>query len=86
MASGDARDGALPLYANGAVLAGRLEAGQAITHPLRPGHRAYLVPAEGAVTVNGVPVGTRDGAAVEGEAELAIIATAPAELVIVETW
>ena len=37
-----------------------------------------------AVTVNGSPVGTRDGAAITGEAELAITATANAELVLVD--
>ena len=86
LASGDGRDGALPLYADGAVLAGRLEAGQSIQHRLEPGRRAYLVPASGTVTVNGVRVSTRDGAAIEGETALAIKAEDAAELVIVETW
>jgi quercetin 2,3-dioxygenase len=36
------------------------------------------------VTVGGVAVGTRDGAAITGETELAITATADAELVLVE--
>ena len=37
LAAGDGRDGALPLYADGAVLAGRLAAGQTIRHRLAPG-------------------------------------------------
>lgn len=85
LAAGDGRDGALPLYADGAVLAGRLEAGQTITHTLPPGRRAYLVPAVGGITVNGVTVGSRDGAAIEGETALTITAAEPAELVLVET-
>ena len=73
------------LYADGAVLAGRLAAGQTIRHTLAPGMQAYLVPASGSVTVNGTHVGTRDGAAVEGETELTITAETAAELVLVET-
>src|SRR3954451_1174126 len=85
LAAGDGRDGALPLYAEGAVLAGRLAAGQTIRHRLAPGQRAYLVAATGSVTVNGVKLGTRDGAAVEGESALTITADEAAELVLVET-
>src|SRR4051812_42705171 len=64
LAAGDGRDGALPLYADGAVLAGRLAAGQTVEHTLEPGRRAYLVCASGSVTVNGVELGGRDGAAI----------------------
>lgn len=85
LAAGDGRDGALPLYADGAVLAGRLSAGQVVRHALAPGRRAYLVPAVGTVTVNGAAAGPRDGVAVTDEAELVITATSDAELVLVET-
>ena len=80
------KDGALPLYADGAVLAGRIAAGQTVRHALAPGRNAYLVAAAGVVTVNGVQAGTRDGVAVTGEAELAIVASEDAEVVLVETW
>jgi redox-sensitive bicupin YhaK (pirin superfamily) len=56
-----------------------------VTQDLAPGRAAYLVPAKGAVTVNGVAVGPRDGAAVTGETALVITATQDAELVLVET-
>ena len=85
LASGDGADGALPLYADGAVLAGRLAAGETVRRSLPPGTKAYLVPATGRVSVNGVPVGTRDGAAIDGEAELVITADEDAEVVLVET-
>ena len=89
LAAGDGRANgsgdALPLHADGAVLAGRLAAGQTVTHRLLPGRRAYLVPAAGAVTVNGTPAGTRDGVAIQDAAELIITATEDAELVLVET-
>ncbi len=75
---------ALPLYADAAVFAGTLKAGQSVRQTMRPGRAAYLVPATGAVTVNGTPVHTRDGAAITGETELAITATEDAEVVLVE--
>ena len=87
LASGRPQDegkGALPLNADGAVMAATLKAGQSATLPLAPGRVAYLVPAKGAVTVNGVAVGARDGVAIRDEAEIAVTATEDAELVLVE--
>ena len=81
---GDAGNGALPLNVDGAVLAATLEAGQSISLPLAAGRAAYLVPAKGAVTVNGKPLGARDGAAIRDEARVEIAATEDAELVLVE--
>jgi len=75
---------ALPLYADAAVLAGTLQKGQSVRQTLRPGRVLYLVPATGAVTVNGVAVNTRDGATITGEAELEIVATEDAEVVVVD--
>jgi redox-sensitive bicupin YhaK (pirin superfamily) len=80
----DAGNGALPLNVDGAVLAVTLKAGQTLRQTLAEGRAAYLVPAKGAVTVNGVAVGTRDGAGIRDEAEIAITATQDAELVLVE--
>ncbi len=84
----DGRDGAdgtaLPLYADAAVLAGRLRAGGRVRHALGAGRLAYLVPATGAVVVNGVAVSTRDGAVASGEAALEIVATEDSELVLVD--
>ncbi len=81
---GDAEKGALPLYADAAVMAATLKAGQTLRQPIAAGRAAYLVPATGAVTVNGVAVNTRDGAAIRDEAELTITAKEDAELVLVE--
>jgi redox-sensitive bicupin YhaK (pirin superfamily) len=85
LASGVPGADALPMHADAAVYAGRLAAGATVTQDLAPGRAAYLVPAKGAVTVNGVAVGPRDGAAVTGETALVITATQDAELVLVET-
>jgi redox-sensitive bicupin YhaK (pirin superfamily) len=87
LASGRKQDvgsGALPLNVDGAVLATTLKAGQTLTQSLGEGRAAYLVPAKGKVTVNGVALGARDGAGIVDEREIAITATEDAELVMVE--
>ena len=75
---------ALQLNADAAVIAGTLAKGETAHVPLRQGRAAYLVAAKGAVTVNGVQVNTRDGAAIIDEPDLAIVATEDTELVVVE--
>jgi hypothetical protein len=80
----DAGNGALPLNVDGAVMAATLKAGQSVTLPLGADRAAYLVPARGAVTVNGVALGERDGAAIAEEREIAVTATEDAEVVLVE--
>jgi redox-sensitive bicupin YhaK (pirin superfamily) len=87
LASGRKQDDAgkaLPLHADAAVLAGTLRAGETAKLTLGAGRGAYLVPASGAVTVNGVAIGTRDGAAITGEAELTIVAQEDSEVVVVD--
>jgi redox-sensitive bicupin YhaK (pirin superfamily) len=81
---GDAESGALPLNVNGAVMAATLKAGQTLTQKLAEGRAAYLVPAKGAVTVNGKALNARDGAAIVDEKSIAITASEDAELVLVE--
>jgi len=87
LASGRAEDtgsDALPLNADAAVLAGTLPAGATAELVVSPGRALYLVPATGAVTVNGVAVGPRDGAAIAEEEKVTITATETAELVVVD--
>lgn len=85
MASGDPDDGALTINADAKVLAATLNAGESLTYALGSGRRAYLVPAVGAVQVNGTTLNARDGAAIRDEAEIVITATADAELVMVDS-
>ena len=75
---------ALPLYADAAVFAGTLKAGQTVRQALGAARVGYLVPSTGAVTVNGVALNTRDGATISGEETLEITATEDAELVLVD--
>jgi quercetin 2,3-dioxygenase len=80
----DAASDALHLYADAALLAGTLAKGETVRVPLVAGRGAYLVPASGSVTVNGLAVGPRDGVAVTGEPELVITANDNAEVVLVD--
>lgn len=85
IASGFTADNdALPIRAQARVLATTLRKGESAEY--RPGkdRNLYLVPAEGAVDVNGVRVNTRDGAAITGETALKVTALEDSELVLVD--
>jgi redox-sensitive bicupin YhaK (pirin superfamily) len=75
---------ALELYADAALLAGTVRKGQTVRQSLGANRVGYLVASTGAVTVNGVPVNTRDGATITGEDELTITANEDAEIVLVD--
>ena len=85
LASGDPADGALTINADAKVLGATLKAGESLTYGLAPGRRAYLVPAVGAVEVNGVALNARDGAGIVDEPTLTITAQDDAELVMVDS-
>lgn len=88
LASGRPEDkdaGALHINQNAAVLGATLKAGQAITHAMAPGRCGYLAVAKGTVTLNGQPMGTRDGAAIQDEPTLTITAMEDAEILLVDT-
>jgi len=79
---GDAE--ALPIRADARVLGATLKAGETVEYPLGEGRSAYLVPATGAVEVNGVALAPRDGAAIRDEAVIRVTAREDAELVLVD--
>ena len=85
LASGDPTDEALTINADARVLGATLKAGESLIYALAEGRRAYLVPAVGAVEVNGTTLNARDGAAIKDETEITITATADAELVRVDS-
>jgi quercetin 2,3-dioxygenase len=86
LASGEAGDGeALPIRTDARVLGARLKPRETIEYALRPGRHAYLVPARGSLTVNGVRIGERDGAAIRDEAMLRLTALDDTELVLVDS-
>ncbi len=85
LASGFAEDAdALPIRADARVMAATLKAGEQVTHAVGEGRHAYLVPALGAVEINGVRVDARDGAAIGGGESVTITAIEDAEIVLVD--
>ncbi|MGH6681155.1 MAG: pirin family protein, partial [Bradyrhizobium sp.] len=85
IASGSPEDkDALPIRANARVLATTLKAGESAEYTPGKARNLYLVPATGAVEVNGVRADARDGLAISGEDKLAITALADSELVLVD--
>ena len=85
LASGDKADHeALPIRADARVLGARLKAGETIEYAPRPDRHVYLVPATGALDVNGVRIEARDGAAIRDEALLRLAAFEDTDLVLVE--
>lgn len=75
---------ALPIRTNGRVSGATLKAGETTEYVLGKDRHAYLVPAIGAVEVNGVRLGARDGAAVKDEEILRITALEDSEIVLVD--
>jgi redox-sensitive bicupin YhaK (pirin superfamily) len=76
---------ALPIRAEARVLGTTLKAGESVDVALNDNHKGYLVPATGAVEINGVRATARDGVAISNEPNLRITALEDSELVLVET-
>ena len=78
-------DEALPIRTDARVSGATIKAGQTTTYQLGAGRRAYLVPAEGAVEVDGVRIDTRDGAAIKDVDSFSVTALSDAEVVLVDS-
>lgn len=85
LASGFAQDGdALKIRTDARVLGATLKAGETIHYPLGADRKAYLVPATGAVEIDGVRVNARDGAAIAEMETLTLTAIEDSEVVLVD--
>ncbi len=84
LASGQREGDALPIRADARVLGATVTAGERLTLEVDPARHIYLVPATGAIRINGVAAQARDGIAMIGETQLEIEATEDAELVLVD--
>jgi quercetin 2,3-dioxygenase len=85
LASGfDNDDDALPIRAHARVLGATLKVGETVEYALGERRHGYLVPASGAVDVNGVRIDARDGAAIKDVAAVRITAIEDSELVMVD--
>src|ERR1700704_1432850 len=80
----DTDNDALPIRARARVLGATLKVGETVEYALGERRHGYLVPASGAVEVNGVRIDARDGAAIKDIAILRITAIEDSELVMVD--
>ncbi len=85
LASGKAGDDqSLRIRADARLVAANLKAGETAEYRLDNGRRAYLVPATGAIEVNGLRAQARDGVAVAQEQVLRVTAIEDSEIVLVD--
>ena len=80
--SHDGRDGSATIHQDADIYRIRLAPGQSVTHELQPGRGVWLQIADGALTVNGVPLATGDGAATEEPGILTLTATESTEALL----
>ncbi|KQP22674.1 pirin family protein [Pseudorhodoferax sp. Leaf267] len=86
LASGiESDEDALPIRTNARVLGATLKAGESAEYRLGKDRRGYLVPATGAVEIDGVRFEARDGAAIRDVDTVRVTALADAELVLVDS-
>jgi redox-sensitive bicupin YhaK (pirin superfamily) len=85
LASGFAEDtDALPIRADARVLGATLKAGERTEYKLGKARHGYLVPAIGAIEVNGARVNARDGVAISDTEIIAVTALEDSEIVLVD--
>ena len=85
LASGFANDNdALPIRTDARVAGATIKAGETVEYPLGRDRRAYLVPAIGAVEMDGKRINARDGAAISDVETLRITAIEDSEVVLVD--
>ena len=75
---------ALPIRTAARVAGATVRAGETVTYQIGEGRHVYLVPATGAIEVNGVPANARDGVAISDVSEIAITANEDSEVVLVD--
>ncbi len=85
LASGFAGDGdALPIRTDARVAGATIKAGEIAEYALGRDRRAYLVPASGAVEIDGRRVNARDGVAIRDVDVLTVTALEDSEIVLVD--
>ena len=77
-------DDALPIRAKARVLGATVKAGERISYRLGQGRHAYLVPAQGAVEIDGTRIDARDGVPIRDVETVELIALEDSELVMVD--
>ena len=86
LASGDAADSdALPIRTDARVSGATIKAGETMEYSLGKDRKAYIVPATGAIEIDGTRINARDGAAISDLETLRITALEDSEVVLVDT-
>ena len=80
--SPDGRDRSATIHQDADIYRIRLRPGQTVTHALKAGRGAWLQVAVGALSLNGVPLATGDGASTEEPGTLALTATKQSEALL----
>jgi redox-sensitive bicupin YhaK (pirin superfamily) len=80
--SPDGRDGSVTIHQDVELYATRLQSGQEVQLPLRPGRVQWVQLARGAATLNGTALSAGDGAAIAEESRLALKADEPTEALV----
>lgn len=84
LASGQPRLGALAIGQAATIYRIRTGSERSVTHALAPGRRAYLFVISGSVTVGGEPLEPGDSARVEDEGRVAVTASRPSDLLLLD--
>ncbi len=82
IASQAGRDGSININQDADLYLAKLDAGEAVTHTLRPGRHAWVHVAEGEVTLNGETLHAGDGAALSNESAVRVSANAPSQVLL----
>ena len=75
---------ALPIRADARVMGATLTAGQRLSYSLDEGRMGYVVSARGEITVNGVQIQVREGAAIRQERKIEISSDQDAEFILID--
>jgi redox-sensitive bicupin YhaK (pirin superfamily) len=83
VASADGRDGSVVIHQDSDIFAALLNDGEAVSHDLKSGRKAWVQVVRGTVAVNGEAVRAGDGVALENESKVAVTARADGSEVLV---
>jgi redox-sensitive bicupin YhaK (pirin superfamily) len=84
VASADARRGSLRIDQDASTFSALLEPGQHVVHELSPGRIAWLHLVEGEVTLGDIVLTTGDGAGIEAEHAVSLMAQSEAEILLLD--
>ncbi len=80
IASPDGADGSVKVFQDLKISAARLDAGRVVQALIQPGRAGFLQVAAGSVTLNGTAMRAGDGARIEEEPSVSVMAGPPAEI------